>query len=103
MNKIKKDDIVIVITGKDKGKSGKVIEVDHKKNKVLVTGVNMVTMHKKAGKDKGAQESAIVKQEQYLDLSNVMLSIDGKPTRVCFKIDGDKKVRVAKKTGKVIK
>ena len=103
MYKIKKDDVVIVTTGKDKGKNGKVLTVDHKNHKILVEGVNMVKKHQKAGKSKGANESAIINRENWLDISNVMLSIDGKVTRVGFKIDGDKKVRVAKKTGKVIK
>ena len=103
MNKIKKDDVVIVITGKDKGKNGQVISVDHKNQKILVKGVNMVKKHQKAGKTKGATESAIIEKENWLALSNVMLSVDGKATRVGFKIDGDNKYRVAKKTGKVIK
>ena len=103
MNKIKKDDVVIVIAGKDKGKNGQVISVDHKNQKILVKGVNMVKKHQKAGKTKGATESAIIERENWLALSNVMLSVDGKATRVGFKIDGDKKYRIAKKTGKVIK
>ena len=103
MNKIKKDDVVIVIAGKDKGKNGQVISVDHKNQKILVKGINMVKKHQKAGKTKGASESAIIERENWLALSNVMLSVDGKATRVGFKVDGDKKVRVAKKTGKVIK
>ena len=103
MNKIKKDDAVIVITGKDKGKSGQVLSVDNKNHKILVKGVNMVKKHQKAGKAKGINESAIIERETWLDISNVMLSIDGKATRVGFKMDGDKKVRVAKKSGKVIK
>ena len=103
MYKIKKDDVVIVITGKDKGKNGQVLSVDHKNGKILVTGVNMVKKHQKAGKTKGATESSIIERENWIAISNVMLSVDGKATRVGFKIDGDKKVRVAKKTGKVIK
>ena len=103
MYKIKKDDVVIVIAGKDKGKSGQVLSVDHKKNKILVKGINMVKKHQKAGKTQGAAESAIIERENWIAISNVMLSVDGKATRVGFKIDGDKKVRVAKKTGKVIK
>ena len=103
MNKIKKNDIVKVITGKDKGKEGKVLKVDVNNHKVLVEGVNMVSKHQKAGKTKGAQESAIIKIEAMIDISNVMLVIDGKPTRVGFKVDGKKKFRVAKKTGKTIK
>ena len=103
MNKIKKDDIVKIITGKDKGKQGKVLSVDHKNHKILVEGANMVSVHQKAGKTKGAQESAIVKREAFIDVSNVMLVIDGKPTRVGFKVEGDNKFRIAKKTGKVVK
>lgn len=103
MYKIKKDDVVIVITGKDKGKNGQVLSVDHKNKKILVKGVNIVKKHQKAGKTKGATESGIIERENWIAISNVMLSVDGKATRVGFKIDGDKKVRVAKKTGKVIK
>ena len=103
MYKIKKDDVVIVIAGKDKGKNGQVLSVDHKNKKILVKGVNIVKKHQKAGKTKGATESGIIERENWIAISNVMLSIDGKATRVGFKIDGDKKVRVAKKTGKVIK
>lgn len=103
MNKIKKDDVVIVIAGKDKGKNGQVLSVDNKNHKILVKGINMVKKHQKAGKTKGATESAIIERENWLSISNVMLSVDGKATRVGFKMEGDKKVRVAKKTGKVIK
>ena len=103
MYKIKKDDVVIVITGKDKGKNGQVLSVDNKNKKILVKGVNIVKKHQKAGKTKGATESGIIERENWIAISNVMLSVDGKATRVGFKIDGDKKVRVAKKTGKVIK
>ena len=103
MYKIKKDDVVIVITGKDKGKNGQVLSVDHKNKKILVKGVNLVKKHQKAGKTKGATESGIIERENWIAISNVMLSVDGKATRVGFKVDGDKKVRVAKKTGKVIK
>lgn len=103
MYKIKKDDVVIVIAGKDKGKNGQVLSVDHKNKKILVKGVNIVKKHQKAGKTKGATESGIIERENWIAISNVMLSIDGKATRVGFKVEGDKKVRVAKKTGKVIK
>lgn len=103
MYKIKKGDIVKVITGKDKGKQGKVLLVDVKNHKVLVEGANMVTKHQKAGKTKGAQESSIIKKESFIDLSNVMLVIDGKPTKVGFEINNGKKYRFAKKTKKTIK
>ena len=100
MHKIKKDDMVRVIAGKDKGKDGKVLRVDSKDGKVLVEGCNMVTKHQKPAA--GNPQGGIVKKESPIDISNVMLLVDGQPTKVGFKMDGDKKVRVAKKTGKVI-
>ena len=100
MRKIKKDDMVRVIAGKDKGKDGKVLRVDTKTGKVLVEGCNMVTKHQKPAA--GNPQGGIIKKESPLDISNVMLLVDGQPTKVGFKMDGDKKVRVAKKTGKVI-
>ena len=98
--KIKKGDMVKVIAGKDKDKEGKVIAVDKKDGKVLVEGVNMLTKHTKPSM--ANQNGGIVHQEGYIDASNVMLLHNGKATRVGFKMDGDKKVRVAKATGKVI-
>ena len=100
MNKIKKDDLVVVIAGKDKDKQGKVISVDTKKNKVLVQGCNMVTKHTKQAP--GKPQGGIVNQEAPIDISNVMLVVDGKATRVGFEEKHGKKVRVAKTTGKVI-
>ena len=98
--KIKKGDMVKVIAGKDKDKEGKVIAVDKKDGRVLVEGVNMLTKHTKPSM--ANQNGGIVHQEGYIDASNVMLLHNGKATRVGFKIDGDKKVRVAKSTGEVI-
>ena len=100
MLKIKKGDTVKVIAGKDKDKEGKVIAVDTKNHRVLVEGVNMVTKHAKPSA--ANQNGGIVTKEAPLHISNVMLMADGKATRVGFKMDGDKKVRVAKATGKVI-
>ncbi len=100
MLKIKKDDMVRIIAGKDKGKEGKVLSVDAAKHKVVVEGCNVVTKHAKPGA--GNPQGGIIKKEAALDLSNVMLLADGQPTRVGFKIEDGKKVRVAKKTGKVI-
>ena len=100
MMKIKKGDTVKVIAGKDNGKEGKVISVDHKNSKVVVEGVNMITKHLKPSQ--ANQNGGIIQKEAPLDASNVMLVFKGKPTRVGFKIDGDKKVRIAKKTGDVI-
>lgn len=96
--KIKKGDTVKVITGKDKGKEGKVLSV--KDNKVLVEGVNTITKHSKASASN--PKGGIIHQEAPIDISNVMYVSKGKVTRVGFKIDGDKKVRVAKATGEVI-
>ena len=98
--KIKKDDLVKVIAGKDKGKEGKVLAVDTKNNTVLVEGVNIVHKHSKPSMQN--QQGGIVTTEAPIDASNVMLVVDGKATRVGFKMEGDKKVRFAKSTGKVI-
>ena len=100
MHKIKKDDLVVVIAGKDKDKQGKVISVDTKKNRVLVQGCNMITKHTKQAP--GNPKGGIVNQEAPIDISNVMLVVDGKATRVGFDVKDGKKVRVAKTTGKVI-
>ncbi len=98
MNKIKTGDTVRVIAGKDKGKEGKVLAV--KDGKVLVEGVNMMTKHQKPSA--GSPQGGIVNKEAYLDVSNVMFLFKGQPTRIGFKLDGDKKVRVAKKTGEAV-
>ena len=98
MNKIKTGDTVRVIAGKDKGKDGKVLAV--KDGKVLVEGIGVVTKHTKPSA--ANQQGGIVNKESYIDSSNVMLLVGGKATRVGFKMDGDKKVRVAKATGEVI-
>ena len=98
--KIKKDDMVRVIAGADKDKEGKVIAVNKKDGKVLVEGVNMLTKHTKP--TMANQNGGIVHQEGPIDISNVMYIHKGKATRIGFKMDGDKKVRVAKSTGEVI-
>ena len=100
MRKIKRDDLVKVIAGKDKDTEGKVIHVDTKNNKILVEGCNMVTKHSKPGA--GNPQGGIVHKESPLDISNVMLVVDGKATRVGFEVKDGKKVRVAKASGKVI-
>ena len=98
--KIKKGDMVKVIAGKDKDKEGKVIAVNHKNGTVLVEGVNMLTKHTKPSM--ANQNGGIVHQEGPIDAPNVMYLHKGEATRIGFKMDGDKKVRVAKKTGEVI-
>jgi large subunit ribosomal protein L24 len=100
--KIKKGDTVIVITGRDKGRSGEVIEMRRDDNRVLVRGINMIKRHQRQS---ATQEGGIISKEAAIHLSNVALTDpkDGKPTRVGFKIVGKgeerKKVRVAKRSG----
>ena len=98
--KIKKDDLVKVIAGKDIDKEGKVLSVDVKNHRVLVEGVNMVTKHAKPSILN--QAGGIITKEAPLDISNVMLLHNGEATRVGFKVVDGKKVRFAKKTGEVI-
>ena len=98
--KIKKGDTVRVIAGGDVNNEGKVIAVDKKNNTVTVEGVNMVKRHVKPSM--ANQAGGIIEQEAPIDASNVMLLHKGQPTRVGFKMDQDKKVRFAKKTGEVI-
>jgi large subunit ribosomal protein L24 len=100
MMKIKKNDLVKVIAGKDKGKEGKVIAVNHKKGTVLVEGINMITKHTKPSAQN--QAGGIVNQEAPIDASNVMYVYKGKATRIGFTEKDGKKVRVAKSTGDII-
>ena len=99
--KIKKDDVVVVITGKDKDKKGKVIKAMPKDNKVIVEGVNVQTKHQKQTRTAKAEIKHV---EGPIDASNVML-FDKKadaPARVGYKMENGKKVRVSKKSGAVI-
>ena len=98
--KIKKGETVKVIAGKDKDAEGKVISVDAKNHKVIVEGVHMITKHEKPSQ--ANPNGGIVQKEAPIDISNVMLVVKDKATRVGFKMDGDKKVRFAKATGEVI-
>ena len=98
--KIKKGDTVKVIAGKDKDKEGKVLTVDQKNGKVIVEGINMITKHTKPSA--GNPNGGIIQKEAAIDVSNVMLVHEGKATRVGFKMEGGKKVRFAKSTGKAI-
>ncbi len=100
MQKIKKGDTVQIIAGKDKGSEGKILSVDPKNGKVVVEGLNMVTKHAKPSQ--ANPNGGIVEKEAPIDISNVMLVVDGKTTRVGFEVKDGKKVRVAKATGKVI-
>ena len=96
--KIKKGDTVKVIAGKDNNKEGKVLSV--KDGKAIVEGVNMVTKHTKPSQ--ANPNGGIVQKEAPIDLSNVMYVHKGKATRVGFKVEDGKKVRIAKATGEVI-
>ncbi len=97
---VKTGDTVVVISGKDKGKQGKVKAAMPKEGRVVVEGVNMIKRHTKPSQ--ANPKGGIIEKEAPIDLSNVMLLHNGKATRVGFKMDGDKKVRVAKATGEVI-
>ena len=96
---IKRDDKVIVLSGKDKGKQGKVLIADPKAMKVVVEGVNVATKHQRAQKQ--GQEGGIIKVETPIYACKVQLVCPkcGKATRVAHKVTGDKKVRVCKKCG----
>ena len=97
--KIRKGDKVVVLTGRDKGRTGEVIEVRPAEHRALVRGINLVKRHQKQS---ATQEGGIVSKEAPLHLSNIAIADpkDGKPTRVGFKIHADgKKVRIAKRSG----
>lgn len=100
MLKIKKGDMVKVISGRDKDKEGKVLAINKKNSTLYVEGINIITKHTKPSLSN--QQGGIVHQEGPIHISNVMLLHNGKPTRVGFKIEGDKKVRFAKSTGDII-
>ena len=100
---IKKGDTVYVNAGNDKGKTGKVLSVDPAKDRAVVEGVNMVSKHTKPNSKQ--PQGGIIKKEAGIHISNLNL-IDpqsGKPTRVGYRIEGDKKIRIAKKSGEEIK
>jgi len=101
MQKIRKGDNVIVLTGKDKGRTGEVIQVMPKEDRALVSGINMVKRHQRQTQ---TQQAGIVTKEASVHLSNLaIVDSDGKPTRVGFRINEDgTKVRVAKRSGEVI-
>ncbi|MEP4151882.1 MAG: 50S ribosomal protein L24, partial [Lentilitoribacter sp.] len=96
MQKIRKGDKVVVLTGKDKGRSGEVTQVLPKEGRAVVAGINVVKRHQKQSQ---TTEAGIISKEAPINLSNLAVADpkDGKPTRVGIKIDGDKKVRVAKR------
>jgi large subunit ribosomal protein L24 len=99
--KIKKGDRVVVLAGRDKGKQGEVLRVWPKEERVLVSGLNLVKRHTRP--TQADPQGGIKTKEAPLHVSNVaFVDSDGKPTRVGFRLDGDKKVRFAKSNGEVI-
>ncbi|HZV18196.1 MAG TPA: 50S ribosomal protein L24 [Sphingobium sp.] len=98
--RIKKGDTVIVLAGKDKGRTGSVLQVMPKEDKVLVDGINVHARHRKP--DQANPQGGIERKPAPLHISNVAIAVDGKATRVRFEERDGKKVRVAVKTGEVI-
>ena len=101
MQRIKKGDNVVVIAGKDKGRTGEVVKVFPKEDRAVVSGINVVRRHQRQTQ---TAEAGIISKEAPVHLSNLAIADpkDGKPTRVGFKVEGDKKVRYAKRSGEVI-
>jgi large subunit ribosomal protein L24 len=100
--KIKKGDKVVVLTGRDKGRTGEVVQVMPKEERALVRGVNLVKRHQRQTAN---QEGGIISKEASIHLSNIAVADpkDGKPTRVGFKfLDDGRKVRFAKRSGDLI-
>ena len=98
--RLKKNDTVRIIAGKDKGRTGKIIQIDPVKERVIVQGANMVTktMKKRNAQDKGG----IMEVEAPIHVSNVQLVSKDKVSRVGYRIENGKKIRYAKKTGEVL-
>jgi len=96
--RIRKGDKVVVITGRDKGRAGEVLEVRPTQNRAVVRGINVVKRHQRQS---AQQEGGIISKELSVHMSNLALvdPSDGKPTRIGFKMVGDKKVRFAKRSG----
>lgn len=100
--KLKKGDKVIVLSGKDKGKSGSIVSIMNSKNRAVVQGINIVKKHQKPTKKGGG---GIVDKELPIDLSNLSIisSKDEKGTKIGYKIENNKKLRFEKRTGEIIK
>ncbi|AAL51949.1 MULTISPECIES: 50S ribosomal protein L24 [Brucella] len=101
MQKIRKGDSVVVLSGKDKGRKGEVLKVMPKDEQALVSGINIVKRHQRQTQ---TQEAGIISKEAPIHLSNLAIADpkDGKPTRVGFRVEDGKKVRVAKRSGALI-
>ena len=106
--RIRKDDTVVLTAGKDRGKTGRVLRTEPKRRRVYVEGLNIVKRHQRptSVKDssRGGEAGGIIEREGPIDVSNVMLldPTDNKPTRVGVRVENGRRVRYAKRTGKVI-
>ena len=102
-NKIRRDDEIIVLAGKDKGKQGKVLKVIPAANRLIVEGVNLIKKHTKPNPQLG-EAGGIVEKEASIHVSNVAIfnSATGKADRVGFRLEGEKKVRFFKSDGKLV-
>ena len=103
MMRIRRNDTVVVLTGRDKGKRGTVVDVNLDKGLIKVTGIAIVTKHQKARRQN--EVSSIKKMETFINISNVMLvsPADGLPTRVGFKLQDDgTKIRISQRTKKAL-
>ncbi|MEQ1872725.1 MAG: 50S ribosomal protein L24 [Ilumatobacteraceae bacterium] len=99
--KLRKGDTVLVISGKDKGQEGEVVQVFPADNKIIVNGINTAKKHSKTSKNN--KQGGIIDRDMPVNASNVMLVHKGKPTRVGYKLNSDgTKVRIAKRSGEVI-
>jgi large subunit ribosomal protein L24 len=98
--KIKKGDSVVVIAGKDKGKTGTVSQAFPETEQVIIEGVNIATKHQKNRRTRS--QGQIIQIERPVHVSNVALAVDGKPSRVGYRITDGKKERIAKKTGQAV-
>jgi large subunit ribosomal protein L24 len=104
--RIRTDDEVVVIGGKDRGKRGKVLRVEPKKNRVYVEGLNMIKRHTRprqvAGAQRAEQVGGVIEKEGPIHLSNVMLvdPADGKPSRVGIELEDGKRLRIARRSGR---
>jgi len=98
--KLKKGDHVVVLKGKDRGKDGVIMRVLPAENKVIVEGVNVAKKHQKA--TRATMQAGIIDKDMPLDASNVAIVSRGKPSRIGYRIDDGKKVRIAVKTGEVL-
>jgi large subunit ribosomal protein L24 len=98
--KLKKGDQVVVLKGKDRGKEGVIMRVLPADNKVIVEGVNVAKKHQKA--TRATMQAGIIDKDMPIDVSNVAIVSRGKPSRIGYRIEDGKKVRIAVKTGEVL-